>query len=340
MQFTHFIGIDISKSYLDWSIVEGGQQLFKKRTPNQEQSIELYVNELLEQLQIEVQQCLFCMEYTGHYNLMLVQVLEQRQATIWQVSPLHLNRSIGLQRGKTDPIDAHRIALFAMRHQDERVAHQRVRPILRQLKNLFALRRILVKFRASVKMQLTDMQFVESSIRSTWQAHIEQTLQQNKDQIAQLEAQMIELIHDDAILSRLYIIMTSVTGVGPILSIKLLLATNEFKRMRNPRKLACHAGVAPFEHTSGTSIRKSTSVSSMADHELKSMLHLSALAAIRSEGELKTYYLRKKQENKPAMSILNAIRNKIIHRVCACIKADRTYKKTYEKHNEPKLKVA
>ena len=51
---------------------------------------------------------------------------------------------------------------------------------------------------------------------------------------------------------------------------------------------------------------------------------------------MREYYLRKKQENKPAMSIINAVRNKIIHRVCACVKADRMYKKDYES----KLKVA
>ena len=223
-----------------------------------------------------------------------------------------------------------------MRHQDERTPHQPIRPVLRQLKSLFALRRMMVKFGASVKMQLADIEFTESSIRSTLKTHIEQTIQQNRQHLLELEAQMIELIHNDATLSRLYLILTSVTGVGPMVSIKLLLATNEFKRMRNPRKLACHAGIAPFEHTSGTSIRKTTSVSNMADHELKDLLHLAALAAIRAKGEMREYYLRKKQENKPAMSIINAVRNKIIHRVCACVKADRMYKKDYES----KLKVA
>ncbi|MEM1325962.1 MAG: transposase [Bacteroidota bacterium] len=336
MQFTHFIGIDVSKSYLDWSIVHNAQEVHKQRTPNHSQAIQTYVQQYLEHFQIDLAQCLFCIEYTGRYNLNLIDILEKQQATIWQVSPLHLKRSIGIQRGKSDPIDAHRIALFAMRHQDERVPHQRVRPILSQLKSLFALRRALVKFGASIKMQLADIEFIEPSIRSTLQTHIEQTIEQNRQYISELETQMIQLIHDDIHLSRLFLILNSVTGVGPIVSIKLLLATNEFKRMRNPRKLACHAGIAPFEHTSGTSVRKTTRVSNMADHELKDMLHLAALAAIRAKGELRDYYLRKKQENKPSMSILNAVRNKIVHRLCACIKADRTYKKDYQ----PKLKVA
>ncbi|MEM9885971.1 MAG: hypothetical protein AAF849_08770 [Bacteroidota bacterium] len=46
------------------------------------------------------------MEYTGLYNYRVLEVLEELQAKIWQVSPLHLKRSMGIQRGKSDPVDA------------------------------------------------------------------------------------------------------------------------------------------------------------------------------------------------------------------------------------------
>ena len=110
MQFTHFIGIDVSKSYLDWSIIYQSKEILKQRTTNQVAGIQAHIKEVLEQFQIDLDQCLFCMEYTGRYNAALVQALEEQQATIWQVSPLHLKRSMGIQRGKSDPIDAHRIA--------------------------------------------------------------------------------------------------------------------------------------------------------------------------------------------------------------------------------------
>ncbi|MEM1326036.1 MAG: transposase [Bacteroidota bacterium] len=108
------------------------------------------------------------------------------------------------------------------------------------------------------------------------------------------------------------------------------MGTLRRSRLSDPRKLACHAGIAPFEHTSGSSIHKAPSVSVMADHELKRMLHLAALAAINTKGELKEYYERKKKEGKPSMLVINAIRNKIVHRVCACVKADKIYQKQYQ----------
>ncbi|MEM9885972.1 MAG: IS110 family transposase [Bacteroidota bacterium] len=145
-----------------------------------------------------------------------------------------------------------------------------------------------------------------------------------------IEQQMIQLIHNDARLSRLFVTSTSVVGVVPIVAIKILLGTKEFKRFTDARKRACQAGVAPFEEQSGTSVFKPDQVSNMADHELKNLLHIAALAAIRTEGEMKKYYLRKKAQNKPSMAVIHAIRNKIIHRICACVKADRVYQKDYQ----------
>jgi len=54
------------------------------------------------------------------------------------------------------------------------------------------------------------------------------------------------------------------------------------------------------------------------------------MAAIRSKGELKTYYERKVAEGKNKMLVLNAVRNKpggvpLIHRICAVVKRKQKY---------------
>lgn len=50
------------------------------------------------------------------------------------------------------------------------------------------------------------------------------------------------------------------------------------------------------------------------------------MSVIRFKGELKDYYLRKVAEGKSKMSVLNAIRNKIIHRIYAAIRNNHPYK--------------
>ncbi|RYF50641.1 MAG: hypothetical protein EOO39_44090, partial [Cytophagaceae bacterium] len=44
-------------------------------------------------------------------------------------------------------------------------------------------------------------------------------------------------------------------GVGQVVATELILASDEFKAINDPKKLACHAGVAPFEHSLGSSVR-------------------------------------------------------------------------------------
>ncbi|MDO5986781.1 transposase, partial [Flavivirga amylovorans] len=90
-------------------------------------------------------------------------------------------------------------------------------------------------------------------------------------------------------------------------------------------KMACFSGVVPFEHQSGSSIYKKPKVSSYADKSIKSVLHLGALSAIRLDNDLGIYYRRKVDQGKNKMSVLNAVRNKIIHRIFAVIRNQSFY---------------
>ncbi len=46
-------------------------------------------------------------------------------------------------------------------------------------------------------------------------------------------------------------------------------------------------------------------------------------------GETHDYYHRKVEAGKKKMSVLNAVRNKLIHRVFACVRENRKYEKSY-----------
>jgi len=123
--------------------------------------------------------------------------------------------------------------------------------------------------------------------------------------------------------------MTSIPGIGPATTIEVLVATNELQTITEPKKPACHAGVAPFEYRSGTSIRGKTKVSQHARKRLKYLFHLAAMSAIRVKGELQDYYQRKVKEGKNKMLVLNAVRNKLIHRLYAVVKRGEKYDKNY-----------
>lgn len=56
---------------------------------------------------------------------------------------------------------------------------------------------------------------------------------------------------------------------------------------------------------------------------------MASVTAIRVSGELREYHLRKRAEGKPGLVVRNAVMNKVIHRVCACLRDGRRYELAY-----------
>jgi transposase len=111
-------------------------------------------------------------------------------------------------------------------------------------------------------------------------------------------------------------------------SIYLILVTKGFQSFDNARQLACYAGVAPFEYSSGSSIRGRTKVSHLADKKLKSLLNMCALNAKKHDMELKHYFERKVAEGKSKMLVLNNVRCKLIGRIFATVQRGTPYVNT------------
>ena len=71
-------------------------------------------------------------------------------------------------------------------------------------------------------------------------------------------------------------------------------------------------------------------MSNFANKALKKLLHMASMAALSTDRELKAYYLRKVAEGKNKMLVLNAIRNKILHRLVAVIKRNTPFQAEYQ----------
>lgn len=143
--------------------------------------------------------------------------------------------------------------------------------------------------------------------------------------IKSIEAEINSIISENAALQTNYNLLLSVPGIGHLTAVYLICCTNNFAGKISGKQLACYAGVVPFEHSSGISVKGKTRVHKMANKDLKKLLHLSSLTVIRYYPEFKTYYDRKKQQGKHSMCILNAIRNKIVLRAVAVINNQKPY---------------
>ena len=330
MQFKYIIGIDISKLTLDFCLMSNAVALKHIQIANEPKAIKSEVKRLLKDYKINLSEVLFCMEHTGIYSYLVLQYLDSVKAHIWLQSAIEIKRSMGMVRGKNDKVDSQRIALYALRNQDKLNLWTAPSTELIKLRHLLSLRQGLIKAKQQLCVSTNELKgYVDKSLTKQLKANIKPVITSIKKQITILEKQMMELINNNEELKRLYTLATSVPGVGQIVAISMIVKTQEFKLINEPKKLACYCGVVPFEQSSGTSLRSKPRVSHMADKGLKTLLHLAATSAIQSSEELRNYYIRKVSEGKSKMLVINAVRNKIIHRVYACINQNRLYEKNY-----------
>ncbi|MGM9478003.1 transposase [Pedobacter sp. GSP4] len=135
----------------------------------------------------------------------------------------------------------------------------------------------------------------------------------------------------DERLAGLMTLIQSVVGIGPVTALEIIIATNEFININNPRAFASYSGVAPFNYQSGTSVKKRARISGIANKKIKSLLHLSAMSAVRHIPDIREYWKRKTTvEGKNKMSVLNAVRFKMICRIFACVRDNRPYESEYQ----------
>lgn len=332
MNFTHHIGFDISKLTLDFCMMDNmGRELYNGVIPNNPESIESWINSFDGEL-LNFKDTVVCMEHSGYYGANLLRLLNKNTScVIWLENAVQIKRSMGLQRGKDDKTDAKRIASYSIDFQRKMRVWHPLDSCVEKLGILISHRDRLVRNRGSITLGLNEQKgFVDASLQLELEEITLPVLDGINNIIALLEGKIDSLISNDSHLSRQAEIIRSIPGFGNVISSKIIEVTRGFSRLNNPRSFACYAGVAPFNHSSGTSIRGRARVSHMANKEIKKMLHLAALVTIRKGGIMYGYYTRKIKEGKNKMAIINAVRNKLIHILMACIKKDTTYVKNYE----------
>lgn len=330
MESKHFIGIDVSKETLDITVVLDGKSCFHQRINNTVKDIKSIVPKLLKGQNASFADSIFCMEYTGIYNLPLLRWLQAQRAKVWLESAVQISKCTGVIRGKNDKVDSSRIAMYAYVNRHQIKLWKAPQPIINKLAALLSQRTRLLKAKKQLATALKEQKlFLDKDIIKALEKHTQKPIAVLDKQIDAIEKDIRSTIKVDERLHRLFSILISIDGVGFVTAAYVLVTTNEFLGITDPKKYACYAGVVPFEHSSGTSYKGRTRVSHRANKTAKTLLHMSALAAIQMKGDLQDYYKRKVAEGKNRMCVLNAVRNKLVLRMFACVKHDRMFEKNY-----------
>jgi transposase len=332
MEFEFFIGIDVSKNELDFAVQRGRELLFHRELANEPQAIMAFIKELGKLPGFKLNHTVFCMEHTGIYNNHALTCLYKKKAHLCLEAATQIKSSLGNIRGKNDKIDAIRIAGYAYKERETLRLWKPKRELVQQLSHLAATRLRLITVKKQLKTPLKEHDAFSTKKISRQSIQLcNHSLKAIDEDLDRADKAIDQLIKADIELNRLFNLVTSVSGIGKVTAVQVIVATNEFKDINNPKKFACYAGVAPFEDESGK-ITKRSRVSHMANKKVKTLLHLSAIVAIQHNQDLKLFYQRKVlQENKNKMSVINAVRNKLILRIFACVNQNRPYENNYHK---------
>jgi transposase len=226
MQFDYFIGVDVSKATLDFAVAKANQLLFHQQVSNDKKGITQFLKELRKQTKGKLVDCLFCMEHTGIYNNPLLKALHQACANIWVERAAHIQESMGLTRGKTDQVDAKRIALFAYKNRDEARLWAPPRTVIAQLDRLTAQRARLVKVIKILQTPLTDSKgFVDKAERKAEQQACAASLKALKADLQLADKAIFELAQADPELKRLFERVTSIIGISQTTAAEIIVTT-------------------------------------------------------------------------------------------------------------------
>jgi len=314
------IGIDVSKLKLDVWLMENPKDSKQEHfiVENNEKGINQIIKTVKKQ-KYSIEDCLFCFENTGIYSMPLSYHLSEFGADYWVVPALEIYRSKGITRGKNDKNDAKEIAFYAFTHLHKLKLNTLPEKEIAQLKALFTEREKLVK---SIKIMDTTKEnegFMPKEIIKEVTKINAQTVVLLKKQLKLVEEKMTEIVKQSEKIKEVQKLVCSVPGIGKQTALYLIINTKCFEAFDNWRKLACYAGIAPFEYSSGSSIKGRTKVNNLADKKMKSLLQMCVMTAIKNDKELKKYYNRKKEEGKNSKLVMNNVRCKLLARVFAVI---------------------
>jgi len=320
MEQKYFIGIDVSKEKLDLAMINSNLELVtEKIIPNSLTKINTFFTALFRKLKISKEQVLVCCENTGIYGRPLEICCVKLGINLWVEHPLKIKKASTDMRGKSDQKDAYRIAEYVFRYSDKVVLFKESTDLIKELRTLLHVREDMIEKRAMFKNQLGEAKSHNKEQYNVLQACYTPLIKALNKQLIVVEKRIDVLTDQETSVKKNIQLITSIKGIGKQNALQFIIHTDNFQKFTSANQLACYSGVVPFPNQSGT-IFKRERISKQANKKLKKLLHMAAMAAIRFNQELKEYYIRKVKEGKNKMCVINAVRNKLVHRIFSVIK--------------------
>lgn len=294
-----FLGIDIGKSEVFVGIHGSKTTLsFLNSKEGFKKFLQSYKKELPHALVI--------LETTGGYETLFLNALLDKNIAVHRANTRHVKsfiRSWG-KLGKSDALDAQALALYGYERHKVLPLFQKQSPELLKLASLAQRRQDLTQMLVQEKNRLKSPQNDSYIIQSC-----EQMIQMLNTQISSISLEIENIIKNNPLFQKQKEILSTIPGVGPIVSSLLLAYLPELGQL-NRRQIASLCGLAPHPYESGQKIgyRKTKG----GRQHVRSVLFIAAMAARNSNSPLKAFYEKLISKGKKKMVALTALMRKII----------------------------
>lgn len=253
-----------------------------------------------------------CMEATGIYSQGLaLRMLTLPNVEVSIVNPAQIKAfaRAQLRRTKTDGVDTTVIQAFAQ--------SQRPASWTPESSATYTLARLVAQ-RQAVDEDLTrwnnrqhaasyDPRAVAEVNRS--QAEIVATLTRER---ARIETAIADLLAAEPELAADRAVLQTIIGIGPISSVQLLAYAKGCLTVRTGKEVTAHAGLAPAEHQSGSSVHGKSHLAKQGNVHLRTCLYMPAMSAIRHNPVIREFYQRLRAQHKPPKVALVACMRKLL----------------------------
>lgn len=325
-QFKYFVGIDIASStftasvgIMPWKMVLKPQEF-----ENTEDGFQSWLDWLAKH-QILPHQTVVCMEATGVYAEGLAYFAFAKDYRVAVQPPLEVKRAFKPNIRKTDAVDSLQIAEYAARYADKLSLWQPRNDVLEQIKVLLTTREQFVVQNAAHQNSLKAIQRKPVKTPFAEQTQLEM-IEIFKKQIRAIDSEIRRLIESDPTFKHMLTLLLSVPGVGLLLAAHMILLTQV---SLNYKQLNSFLGIAPNEHSSGSSVHGRPTSRHFGPAAIRKLLFLAALSVSTHRKQFRSYFLRKTQEGKPARLVLNNIENKLVKIICAVLRTNSPYNPDY-----------
>lgn len=305
-----FIGIDVSKAWLDVAVVSG--EPWRAGQSSEELSA------LAERL-AALHPVLVVCEATGGLEAPLAAALNAAGVPVAVVNPRQVRdfaRAMGIL-AKTDRGDASILAEFA----------QRVQPVPRPLRDEQAqeLAALVARRRQLVEMITMESNRLHAERVPAVREDIAASLGELKARRQRLERELERTIKASPLWQETTALLCSVPGVGPVVSATLIAELPELGTL--PRgAIAALVGVAPLARDSGTMRGARRIWGGRA--AVRSALYMAALVATRHNPAIRLAYARLRARGKPAKVALVACMRKLLVILNAMMRDQQPWRQT------------